>query len=175
MCRLARRASGTVVSSGGNEYVSSGASALGTCWQRRLPGYLRSGGTASGTAVLNGGTEYVSAGGTASGGTVSAGGNDNVFGSAVSATLQRRQSGRQRRGDRDDHQQRGGVQFVQTGATASGTTVNSGSTEYVSPWCEQASGTKVTNAGFQVIQSGVARRAARLSLAAALNTCRRVV
>ena len=180
MCVLARRRAGTVVSSGGNEYVSSGASALGT-QAGAAPGFQVIFGLA-GIGEWHGRPEWrhrvcVGRWYGQSGGTVSAGGNDNVFGSAVSATLN-------------------GGNLVDNGA-AIGTTIkqrrravcadwrdgerDDGSTAAARNTSRRVRARAARAEGYTMPASRLFRSGGhggvgrRLSRAAALNTCRRVV
>ena len=120
----------TTINSGGIEYVNFGGTVQGTDASGSLLG-----GIAADTMVASGGTEFVSSGGVTISTTVSNGGEQDVFGSAVGTTL----SG-------------GAVQLVENGGVADGT-VNA-ATEIVSVGGLDVSGT-VTSGAYETI-SGMA-------------------
>jgi autotransporter passenger strand-loop-strand repeat protein len=104
-------ASGTIVSSGGNDYVWSGVVDVGAQVKSGGQVNVLAGGTASGAVASGGGILNVFAGGTASGGQAISGGDAFIFagGSAVNLIAGS-----------------GGFDFVLAGATLSGITMSGG-------------------------------------------------
>ena len=127
------KAVSATVQSGGILIVSSGGAASGTRLSAGGDEYVLSGGVDSGTTAI-GGTEVVSAGGTASG-TILSGGAEQLYGSAVGATVQS-----------------GGVLIVFSGGTASGTQLSAGGVEYV--LSEGIDSGTTFNGGTEVVSAG---------------------
>jgi len=135
------RTSGGTVSSGGRQIVRAGAVAIGASVKLGGDQTVSSGGTARAT-VVSGGAEYVR--GTASGTIVYGGGTQNVHGTTRGTALN------------------GGTEYVSSGGTASGTTVNSGGREVVSSG-GAAKGTIVDSGGKEIVYAGDTTNATTIS------------
>lgn len=125
---VAGSATGTQVNSGSNDFVYSGGVETSVTINNGLR-IVESGGSASGTTVNPGGEDFISAGGVgrsitldggvevvvgvASGVTLNSGSLDVVYGAANATTLN------------------SGLEIIESGASASGTTVNTGGEQYV--------------------------------------------
>jgi len=130
-------ATGTMVSRGGIEVVSSGGAASGTQVFDAGIAYVQSSGTTTGTVVSDGGKEVVSSGGIASGTTVLNGGRGYVLSTGVTSgtTLG------------------GGREAISAGGSAVGATAASGGVLYVLG-SGTAKGTVVSSGGYELISSG---------------------
>ncbi len=128
-------ANGGTVSSGGTLNVSSGGTASGITVSDGGHQYVESGGTANDTVLTDPGIQIVVSGGTASN-TVD-GGEQDVYGSAVSTTVIN-----------------GGIEIVETGGFATGTTVSSTGDLTVDSGGVVAGDTLMTAGGEVILDAG---------------------
>jgi fibronectin-binding autotransporter adhesin len=142
-------ASGTAVSSGGQEYVEALGTASGSLVSSGGHVVVSSGGVADGASVLSSGALQVASKGATSGSLVDAGGIETVeFGAVAKATILS-----------------DGVEFVY--GTTSGTLVRSGGHEAVEAH-GAASGSVISNGGREVVSSAGSVVAATVSSGGAL-------
>ena len=145
-------ASGGTVSSGGTLNVSSGGTASGITVSDGGHQYVESGGTADDTVLTDPGIQIVVSGGTASN-TVD-GGEQDVYGSAVSTTVIN-----------------GGLEIVETGGFATGTTVSSTGDLTVDSGGVVAGDTLMTAGGEVILDAGaVVSSGASFSFSGVRNT-----